>query len=174
MRFDLCVSLFPISCTCIFPTPSFCSIPILPSSASLSLWPDYHPPPSHSLSLLLSLFVSPSFFFSLPSSLSPFLSLFYHSNSLPIIPTNSPLSPPTPEVLREGDELLEVNGVPVMGRSTDEIIRLMVSAHSTHMWLYTCTCTSTHTCTYLYAYTCTCTYTYITICIWLTMIHANI
>ena len=31
------------------------------------------------------------------------------------------------EVLREGDEVLEVNGVPVMGRSTDEIVRLMVS-----------------------------------------------
>ena len=31
------------------------------------------------------------------------------------------------EVLREGDELLEVNGIPVMGRSTDEIVRLMVS-----------------------------------------------
>jgi MAGUK p55 subfamily protein 5 len=29
------------------------------------------------------------------------------------------------EVLREGDELLEVNGVPVAGRSTDEIVRLM-------------------------------------------------
>lgn len=31
------------------------------------------------------------------------------------------------EVLREGDELLEVNGIPVIGRSTDEIVRLMVS-----------------------------------------------
>jgi MAGUK p55 subfamily protein 5 len=29
------------------------------------------------------------------------------------------------DVLREGDELLEVNGVPVSGRSTDEIVRLM-------------------------------------------------
>jgi hypothetical protein len=29
------------------------------------------------------------------------------------------------EVLREGDEVLEVNGVPVMGRSTDEVVRLM-------------------------------------------------
>ena len=31
------------------------------------------------------------------------------------------------EVLREGDELLEVNGIPVIGRSTDEIVQLMVS-----------------------------------------------
>ena len=30
-------------------------------------------------------------------------------------------------VLREGDELLEVNGIPLMRRSTDEIVRLMVS-----------------------------------------------
>lgn len=30
-------------------------------------------------------------------------------------------------MLREGDELLEVNGVPVARRSTDEIVRLMVS-----------------------------------------------
>ena len=36
-------------------------------------------------------------------------------------------SPRPSEVLREGDELLEVNGVPVTGRSTDEIIRIMVS-----------------------------------------------
>lgn len=35
------------------------------------------------------------------------------------------------EVLREGDELLEVNGVPVARRSTDEIVRLMVS-EATH------------------------------------------
>ena len=34
-------------------------------------------------------------------------------------------------MLREGDELLEVNGVPVMGRSTDEIVRLMVSIYYT-------------------------------------------
>lgn len=29
-------------------------------------------------------------------------------------------------MLREGDELLEVNGISVMGKRTDEIIRLMV------------------------------------------------
>ena len=29
-------------------------------------------------------------------------------------------------VLREGDELLEINGIALMGKSTDEIIRLMV------------------------------------------------
>ena len=51
-------------------------------------------------------------FISLPLSLS--LSL---SPSLPL---------PYSDVLREGDELLEVNGVPVTGRSTDEIVRLMV------------------------------------------------
>ena len=38
-----------------------------------------------------------------------------------------PLPPVSAEVLREGDEVLEVNGVPVMGRSTDEVVRLMVS-----------------------------------------------
>ena len=32
-----------------------------------------------------------------------------------------------PGLLREGDELLEVNGIQLMGRSTDEVIRLMVS-----------------------------------------------
>ena len=53
--------------------------------------------------------------------------------SLPCAPSaghKSPLSfspPVSAEVLREGDEVLEVNGVPVMGRSTDEIVRLMVS-----------------------------------------------
>ena len=31
------------------------------------------------------------------------------------------------EVLREGDELLEVNGIPIMSRSTDEIVTMMVS-----------------------------------------------
>ena len=31
------------------------------------------------------------------------------------------------DLLREGDELLEVNGVPVSGKSTDEIVTLMVS-----------------------------------------------
>ncbi len=30
------------------------------------------------------------------------------------------------DMLREGDELLEVNGISVMGKRTDEIIRLMV------------------------------------------------
>lgn len=30
------------------------------------------------------------------------------------------------DMLCEGDELLEVNGVPVMGKTTDEILRLMV------------------------------------------------
>ena len=30
------------------------------------------------------------------------------------------------DMLREGDELLEVNGIPVIGKSTDAIIRLMV------------------------------------------------
>ena len=32
----------------------------------------------------------------------------------------------TADLLREGDELLEVNGIPVIGKSTDEIITLMV------------------------------------------------
>ncbi len=36
------------------------------------------------------------------------------------------LSLPPAEVLREGDELLEVDGIPLTGRSTDEIVRLMV------------------------------------------------
>ena len=31
------------------------------------------------------------------------------------------------DMLREGDELLEVNGIPVTGMRTDEVIRLMVS-----------------------------------------------
>ena len=43
------------------------------------------------------------------------------------------------EVLREGDELLEVNGVPVMRRSTDEIVRLMVS-HFTQLFTLFFTC----------------------------------
>lgn len=30
------------------------------------------------------------------------------------------------DMLREGDELLEVNGISVMGKRTDDIIRLMV------------------------------------------------
>ena len=30
-------------------------------------------------------------------------------------------------VLREGDELLEINGIALIGKTTDEIIRLMVS-----------------------------------------------
>lgn len=30
-------------------------------------------------------------------------------------------------VLREGDELLEINGIALHGKSTDEIIRLMVN-----------------------------------------------
>lgn len=32
------------------------------------------------------------------------------------------------DLLREGDELLEVNGIPVIGKSTDEIVTLMVCA----------------------------------------------
>ena len=51
---------------------------------------------------------------------------------LPVTNGHTRISPPyfpmcSAEVLREGDELLEVNGVPVMARSTDEIVRLMVS-----------------------------------------------
>ena len=34
-------------------------------------------------------------------------------------------------MLREGDELLEVNGISVMGKRTDEIIRLMVRPDKT-------------------------------------------
>lgn len=30
------------------------------------------------------------------------------------------------DLLREGDELLEINGVPVTGKSADEIVTLMV------------------------------------------------
>ena len=33
-------------------------------------------------------------------------------------------------VLREGDELLEINGIALHGKSTDEIIRLMVNLNS--------------------------------------------
>ena len=33
------------------------------------------------------------------------------------------------DMLREGDELLEVNGISVMGKRTDDIIRLMVHNH---------------------------------------------
>lgn len=48
-------------------------------------------------------------------------------SSISPIPSSSHLLTPLPsEMLREGDELLEVNGVPVMGRLTDEIVRLMV------------------------------------------------
>ena len=42
-------------------------------------------------------------------------------------------------VLREGDELLEINGIALIGKTTDEIIRLMV----TYSLLSTCTCTCT-------------------------------
>lgn len=35
------------------------------------------------------------------------------------------------DLLREGDELLEVTGVPVSGKSTDEIVTLMVSITNT-------------------------------------------
>ena len=33
------------------------------------------------------------------------------------------------DLLREGDELLEINGIPVIGKSADEIIALMVRIH---------------------------------------------
>ena len=36
-------------------------------------------------------------------------------------------------VLREGDELLEINGIALMGKSTDEIIRIMVSSDGKHI-----------------------------------------
>jgi hypothetical protein len=43
-------------------------------------------------------------------------------------------------MLREGDELLEVNGISVMGKRTDEIIRLMVSVggagYGGGVWVY--------------------------------------
>ena len=48
-------------------------------------------------------------------------------SQIPLLPPFSFSPPVSAEVLREGDEVLEVNGVPVMGRSTDEIVRLMVS-----------------------------------------------
>ena len=42
------------------------------------------------------------------------------------------------DLLREGDELLEINGVPVTGKSADEIVALMVHMHVCVMSCSTC------------------------------------
>lgn len=46
------------------------------------------------------------------------------------------------DLLREGDELLEINGVPVIGKSADEIVALMVHMHVCVMSCSTCTWSS--------------------------------
>lgn len=46
------------------------------------------------------------------------------------------------DLLREGDELLEINGVPVTGKSADEIVALMVHMHVCVMSCSTCTWSS--------------------------------
>lgn len=50
------------------------------------------------------------------------------------------------DLLREGDELLEINGVPVTGKSVDEIVTLMV-----HVLVHL-VCEKSTTCTWQHAY----------------------
>ena len=44
------------------------------------------------------------------------------------------------DLLREGDELLEINGIPVIGKSADEIIALMVRIHVLVYYHFLCAC----------------------------------